>query len=79
MRGCDGAAGTGTATKTEADLGSSQRPAPPQRIPPQLMIKTAKAITDGEMVVAVDGRLIRGRTADAGCKIKHLARPKAVC
>ena len=35
------------------------------------MIKTAKAITDGEMVVAVDGRLIRGRTADAGCKIKH--------
>jgi hypothetical protein len=24
MRGCDGAAGTGTATKTEADLGSSQ-------------------------------------------------------
>ena len=43
------------------------------------MIKTAKAITDGEMVVAVDGRLIRGRTADAGCKIKHRARPKAVC
>jgi hypothetical protein len=35
------------------------------------MIKTAKAITDGEIVVAVDGRLIRGRTADAGCKIKH--------
>jgi hypothetical protein len=43
------------------------------------MIKTAKAITDGEIVVAVDGRLIRGRTADDGCKIKHRARPKAVC